>query len=322
MKTAPTGRYLVTGGAGFIGSNIVRALVRQSCSVRVLDNFSTGRRSNLESLRKPIEVVEVDLRDAEAVQRAMKQVDYVLHLGALGSVPRSVEDPRSTHEVNITGTLNILLAAREAGVRRVVLSSSSSVYGDTPTLPKVETMIPEPLSPYALSKLAGEHYFRLFHSLYGLETFCLRYFNVFGPRQDPKSMYAAVIPLFVERIQAGRPVQLNGDGEQTRDFTYVSDVVSANLACCSAPANVAGGVYNVAWGNRTSVRELAETIARVMGKDLSFDFASPRAGDVRDSQADSSRAQAMLGWTPSVSFEDGLARTVRWFEDGEDDETF
>jgi UDP-glucose 4-epimerase len=307
------GLMLVTGGAGFIGSNCVRALLERGHAVRVLDSFATGRRCNLDDLAADIELHEGDLRDVEAVQRAVAGVQMVFHFGALPSVQRSVEDPATTHEVNVTGTLNLLLAARDAGVERLVLSSSSSVYGDTPTLPKQEDMLPHPLSPYALSKLAGEHYLRIFHHLYGLKTFSLRYFNVFGPRQDPKSHYAAVIPLFIDALRQGKPVQIDGDGGQTRDFTYVADVVAGNLACMTAPDAAAGGVYNIAWGYRTSINELAGEIARLLDVPLQTVQRPPRAGDVRDSQADSSRARELLGWQPTVPFEAGLQQTIDWF---------
>ena len=276
--------YLVTGGAGFIGSNLVRHLLAQGERVRVLDNFSTGRRENLQGLTGPIECVEGDLRAEADVRQAVAGVRYVL-----------------------------LLAAREAGVERLVFSSSSSVYGNTPVLPKQEDMIPTPLSPYALSKLAGEHYGRLFFELYGLRTFILRYFNVFGPRQNPKSQYAAVIPLFLDALRAGQPPVIFGDGEQTRDFTYVDDVIAANLACCAAPDAAAGGVYNVAWGNRVSVNELARRIGQLLGREIPPVYQPARAGDVRDSQADATRARDRLGWRPQVPFEEGLRRTVAWF---------
>lgn len=309
-------RYLVTGGAGFIGSNLVRHLLAKGEQVRILDNFATGRRENVAELARDIECVEGDLRNDADVQRAMVGVHYVLHLGALGSVSRSVLDPMTTHEVNSTGTLRVLIAAREAGVERFVFSSSSSVYGNTPVLPKQEDMTPTPLSPYALSKLTGEHYVRLFHSLYGLATFSLRYFNVFGPRQNPKSQYAAVIPLFVDALQAGRAPVIFGDGEQTRDFTFVDDVIAANLACCRAPAEAAGGVYNVAWGNRISVNELARRIGALLGRDIPPAYQPARAGDVRDSQADATRAHRLLNWQPRVPFDEGLRRTVEWFRSG------
>lgn len=305
--------FLLTGGAGFIGCNMARALLAQGQRVRVLDNFSTGRRENLADIVSSIEIVEGDLRSDADVRKAVAGVRYIHHFGALPSVSRSVQDPASTNDVNITGTLRLLLAARDAGVERAILSSSSSVYGNTPVLPKQEDMTPTPLSPYALSKLAGEHYFRLFHSLYGLRTYCLRYFNVFGPRQNPKSQYAAVIPLFVEALRAGQAPTIYGDGEQTRDFTFVDDVVAANLACCTAPDAAAGGVFNVAWGNRISVNELARRIGRLLGREIPPVYQPARAGDVRDSQADATRARTLLGWQPKVDFDDGLQRTVDWF---------
>ena len=308
--------FLVTGGGGFIGSNTVHTLVASGRSVRVLDNFSTGRRENLASVASKIDLVDGDLCQDDALKKAVAGVRYILHFAALPSVIRSVEDPRSTNHVNVTGTLNLLIAARDAGVERVVFSSSSSVYGNTATLPKRENMLPEPLSPYALSKLAGEHYGRMFHDLYGLRTFSLRYFNVFGPRQNPKSDYAAVIPLFVDALMHDRAPVIYGDGEQTRDFTYVDDVVAANLCCCHAPDSASGGVYNVAWGRRTSVNELARTIASVLGKKIEPVHKPARAGDVRDSQADSTRARELLGWKPGVTFEEGLKRTVEWFRAG------
>ncbi len=306
---------LVTGGAGFIGGHLVEALVGRGARVRVFDNFSTGRRTNLEAVKDDIEVMEADLRDPDAVTRAVEGVEAVFHLGALPSVPRSVADPLSTHEANITGTLLLLLAARDAGVRRFVFSSSSSVYGDTQVLPKHEGLTPTPQSPYALSKLAGEIYATQFARLYGLGTFSLRYFNVFGPRQDPNSAYAAVIPRFVSAWMAGdRPV-IYGDGGQTRDFTFVEDVVRANLCCLDAPDEAAGGVFNVAWGHRISVNDLAARIRERLGAAEPPRHDPPRPGDVRDSQADATRAREILGWTPRVTFEDGLARTVDWFRD-------
>lgn len=305
--------FLVTGGAGFIGSNVVRRLLADGHQVRVLDNFATGRRENLDGLPGNIELVEGDLRSESDVKRAVKGVRYILHLGALGSVARSVEDPLTTHDVNATGTLRLLVAARDAGAERVVFSSSSSVYGNTPTLPKRESMTPQPLSPYALSKLSGEHDCRLFYELYGLSAFSLRYFNVFGPRQNPKSQYAAVIPLFVDALRSGRAPVLHGDGLQTRDFTFVDDVVQANLCCCAAPREAAGAAYNVAWGNRISILELARKIAELLDVKIEPIHAAPRAGDVRDSQADAALAKEKIGWQPRVPFDEGLRRTVEWF---------
>jgi nucleoside-diphosphate-sugar epimerase len=306
--------YLVTGGAGFIGSNMVHKLLADGQKVRVLDNFFSGRRENLAAVADQVELVEGDLRNPADVTRAVAGVQYILHFGAMPSVIRSVEDPLSANEVNITGTLNLLLAARDAGVERVVFSSSSSVYGDTPVLPKQEDMTPTPLSPYALHKLAGEHYCRMFFKLYGLKTFSLRYFNVFGPRQNPKSDYAAVIPLFINAVLNDRAPVLHGDGGQTRDFTYVDDIVAANLACCRAPESAVGGVYNVAWGNRISIKELALLIAEILGKNIVPKHEPARAGDVRDSQADSSRAREMLGWEPKITFEEGIRRTIAWYQ--------
>ena len=308
-----SGLTLVTGGAGFIGSHLVRRLLREGQAVRVLDNFATGRRQNLDEVAADIELLEGDLRRPEDVRRAVAGAACVLHLGALGSVARSVEDPWTSHDANVNGTLHLLLAARDAGVQRFVFSSSSSVYGDTPTLPKREDMTPHPLSPYAFTKLAGEHYCRLFHRLYGLPTFALRYFNVFGPRQNPRSQYAAVIPLFVDAYRHGKPPRINGDGLQTRDFTYVEDVVAANLACLRAPPEAAGEVYNVAWGHRVSVLDLAKRIGALLGSDIAPEHGPSRAGDVRDSQADATRARTRLGWEPSVPFDEGLRRTVAWF---------
>jgi nucleoside-diphosphate-sugar epimerase len=305
--------YLVTGGSGFIGSNLVRALLGQGRRVRVLDNLSTGRRENIRDIESQIEFILGDLRDADAVRRAVQGVRHVLHVAALPSVARSVQDPFTTNEVNITGTVNLLLAARDAKVERLVFSSSSSVYGDTPVLPKKEDMTPRPRSPYALSKLAGEHYARLFTELYGLATFSLRYFNVFGPRQNPASQYAAVIPRFIEALRHDQAPLIYGDGAQTRDFTFVEDVVLANLCCCRAPLDAAGMVCNVAWGNRFSIRDLAGLLARIMGKKIQPVHEPARAGDVRDSQADSSLAKSRLGWIPQVPFEEGLRRTVEWF---------
>ncbi len=305
--------YLVTGGAGFIGSNIVHTLLGQGRSVRILDNFSTGRKANLQEVADDIDVVEGDLRDPAAVAQAVKGVRVIFHLGALPSVIRSVEDPLSSNEVNISGMLQLMVAARDAGVERLVFSSSSSVYGDTPVLPKQEDMMPRPLSPYALGKLTGEHYCRIFYQLYGLKTVALRYFNVFGPRQDPTSHYAAVIPRFIAAYREGRAPTIYGDGLQTRDFTFVADIVAANLAASEAPDRALGEAHNVAWGNRISLLELAATVAKIIGSDKVPVHEAPRPGDVRDSQADARRARENLGWEPKVTFEEGLRRTIEWF---------
>lgn len=305
--------HLVTGGAGFIGSNIVHTLLEEGSTVRVLDNFSTGRRENLEAIKDRIEIIEGDLCDVDTLKKAVDGVRYIFHLGALPSVIRSVNEPMPTHDVNITGTLSLLLAALDAGVERVVFSSSSSVYGNTPVLPKQEDMRPMPLSPYAISKLTGEHYMRVFCELYGLKTFCLRYFNVFGPRQDPKSQYAAVIPLFMDALVHDRSPIIYGDGGQTRDFTFVANVVQGNLCCRTAPEEAAGGVYNLACGDRTSVTDLALGLADAFGKDIKPEYEPPRLGDVRDSQADNTRARECLNWAPVVNFEEGLKKTADWF---------
>jgi nucleoside-diphosphate-sugar epimerase len=305
-------RHLVTGGAGFIGSHVVEALLARGEAVRVLDDLSTGRRENLGGLSDRVEVVEGDLRDPGVVAAAMRGVANVFHLGARTSVPRSIEDPSGTHAVNATGTLNVLIAARDAGVGRVVLSSSSSVYGNTPELPKREDMPARPLSVYAVSKLVGEAYASVFNRLHGVRTFCLRYFNVYGPRQDPASPYAAVVPRFMAAVREGRPMIVNGDGTQTRDFTFVTDVVAANLACVDAPDAAAGSVYNVAGGRRISVRELAERVAALAGRPPEMTFTPARAGDVRDSLADLGRSQELLGWRPQVGLDEGLERTWAW----------
>jgi len=306
--------YLVTGGAGFIGSNTVRVLLRDGQRVRVLDNLATGRAGNLDDVRDEIEWIEGDLRDPDALKRALDGVGYVFHLAALPSVARSVEDPLAASDINIRGTLELLVAARDAGVDRFVFASSSSVYGDTPLLPKQEDMTPNPLSPYAVQKLAGEHYCRIFSNLYGLKAFALRFFNVFGPRQDPKSDYAAVIPAFVDAARRGASPTIHGDGGQTRDFTYVDDVAAGMMSCCTAPDTAAGQVYNLAWGRRTSIRELADKILDLAGRsDLEPEFGPLRAGDVRDSQADATRARELLGWEPRISFEEGLRQTVEWY---------
>jgi nucleoside-diphosphate-sugar epimerase len=306
--------HLVTGGAGFIGANLVRRLAGQGADVRVFDNLSSGHIENLAGLAKSVEFVRGDLRDAAAVRAAMHGVRHVFHIGALASVQASVDDPATSHEVNVTGTLNVLLAARDAGVERVVFSSSASIYGDSPEMPKREDMLPEPLTGYALSKLAGEHYGRIFHGLYGLKFFALRYFNVFGPRQDPASHYAAVIPLFMRAYASGRQPTIYGDGGQTRDFTFVEDIVSANLCCLAAPGSAAGGVYNVAYGDRVSVNDLAQQISALAGQPFAPVYAPARPGDIRESQADASLVRRVLGWKPAHTFADGLKTTFEWFK--------
>jgi UDP-glucose 4-epimerase len=298
-------KVLVTGGGGFIGSNLVRALVERGDDVRVLDNFSTGNRANLADLVDDVEIVEGELRSYERVHAATRGVEVVFHQGALPSVPRSVQDPLTTSAVNVEGTLNVLLAARDEGIRRVVFASSSSVYGNSDELPRVETQNPDPISPYGVSKLAAERYCVSFARVYPLETVALRYFNVFGPNQDPTSQYAAVVPRFVTAIGEERPVSVYGDGDQKRDFTFVTNVVEANLVAASA-ANVSGRVLNVATGRGTSVNELADTIGGVLGKDVERESFGERAGDVRDSWADVSRARELLAWEPRIDLEAGL----------------
>ena len=302
-------RYLVTGGAGFIGSNLAEGLVKSRHRVRVLDNFATGARANLTAGAGAVELLEGDLRDAAIVERAVQGIEVVFHQAALPSVARSLEDPATTHAVNATGTLTLLLAARRAGVRRVVYASSSSVYGDTPTLPKREEMPSQPKSPYAVSKLAGEQYCQVFAAALGLETVSLRYFNIFGPRQDPASPYAAVIPKFLAAMRRGERPVIFGDGKQSRDFTYVENAVRANLLAAEAP-RASGEAINVACGGRVTLLELVEQLNHLLGTHLDPIFAPPRPGDVRHSQADLTRAAALLGYHPTVDLQEGLARTA------------
>jgi UDP-glucose 4-epimerase len=301
-------KALVTGGAGFIGSNLVRQLVERGDDVRVLDNFSTGNRANLEGL--DVEIVEGELRSYERVHNAVRGTEVVFHLGALGSVPRSVQDPLTSSAVNVEGTLNVMLAARDEGVRRVVYSSSSSVYGSKRELPVNESLAADPISPYGVAKLAAERYCVSFSRVYeSFETVVLRYFNVFGPRQSPRSQYAAMVPLFITAIAAGEPVTVFGDGEQSRDFTYVANVVDATLLAADADgAN--GRIFNVAAGSPASVNAVAETIGRILGKPVERRFAPPRPGDIRDSWADVTAAREILGYQPTVDLEEGLRRTI------------
>ncbi len=308
--------FLVTGGAGFIGSHIVDELVRRGECVRVLDNFSTGRHENLQlaiSCRHSrVEVLEGDIRDLGTLRQAMQGVGYVLHQAALPSVPRSVADPVTTNEVNVTGTLNVLMAAREVNVKRVVYASSSSVYGNNPTLPKHEDMPANPLSPYAVSKLAGENYCRAFHQVYGLPTVALRYFNVFGPRQDPTSQYSAVIPRFIAALLRGEPPTIYGDGTQSRDFTYVANVVTANLLACEREEAI-GQVMNVACGKRHTLLDLYRELVELTGKMLQPTFTRPCAGDVKHSMGAIERATQLLGYRPIADWREGLRRTVEWY---------
>jgi len=304
--------YVVTGGAGFIGSNIVQRLVEDGEQVRVVDDLATGRRENLESVADRVRFFEGSVCDLDLLREAFDGADYVLHQGALASVPRSVADPLATNRVNVEGTLKVLEAARERGVKRVVYASSSSVYGDAPTLPKREDMTPQPKSPYAVSKLAGEYYCQTYTSVFGLETVSLRYFNVFGPRQDPASQYAAVVPIFIRCIFAGEAPQVFGDGEQSRDFTFVDDVVTANIQAARAQG-AAGAVCNLGCGERHTLNELLELLQRIIGKDVEAQYGPDRPGDVKHSMADITRARETFGYDPRVSFEDGLRRTVEWY---------
>ncbi len=302
---------LVTGGAGFIGSNLVETLVRRGGRARVLDDFSSGSPENLAPVRDRVEVQEGDIRDAAALARAMRGVEVVIHLAARPSVPRSIEDPLGSQDVNARGTLQVLVAAREAGVRRVVYAASSSAYGDAPTLPKVETMIPSPKSPYAVDKLTGEYLCQVFHAVHGLETVALRYFNVFGPRQTPDSPYAAAVPRFISRILAGEAPVVYGDGEQSRDFTYVDNVVAATLLATTAPG-APGRIFNVGCGERITLNRLINEIASLLGRAVTISYAPERAGDVRHSLADITAARTVLGYTPAVGVRDGLQRTLDW----------
>ena len=302
--------YLVTGGAGFIGSHLTEELVRRGHRVRVVDNLATGHRRNLDHI-SGIDFLEGDLADPAVARRAADGMEYVLHQAAIPSVPKSVKDPETSNTANITASLNILVAARDAGVKRLVYAGSSSVYGDTPTLPKREDMPTKPLSPYALQKLVAEQYCQMFTRLYGFETVTTRYFNVFGPRQDPGSPYSGVISLFSTAILSGRQPVIYGDGEQTRDFTYVANVVDGVLRACEAP-RAAGEVMNVAVGGRISLNELLRQMNAICGTSLKAIYQEPRVGDVRDSQADIAKARELLGFAPTVSFEEGLRRTLEW----------
>jgi UDP-N-acetylglucosamine/UDP-N-acetyl-alpha-D-glucosaminouronate 4-epimerase len=303
--------YLVTGGAGFIGSHLAEELVRRGHRVRVADSLVTGKRSNLDHI-PGVEFIEGDLADLDFARRAADGCEYVLHQAAIPSVPRSVKDPIASNRANVDGTLNMLVAARDAGAKRLVFAASSSAYGDTQTLPKHEGMPTGPLSPYALQKVIGEQYLQMFTRLYGLETVSIRYFNVFGPRQDPSSPYSGVISVFATALLDHRPPTIYGDGEQTRDFTYVANVVDGVLRACEA-GNAGGQIINVATGGRISLNRLFYAMRDLVGGTLEPVYADPRMGDVRDSQADIQKAKALLGYEPIVSFEDGLAQTIAWY---------
>jgi nucleoside-diphosphate-sugar epimerase len=304
-------QYLVTGGAGFIGSHLSEELIHRGHAVRVADSLITGKRSNLDHVRG-VEFLEGDLADAAFAQRAVEGVEYVLHQAAIPSVPRSVNDPITSNRANVDATLNVLVAARDAGVRRLVFAASSAAYGNTPTLPKREDMPTNPLSPYALQKVVGEQYLQMFTRLYGLETVALRYFNVFGPRQDPTSPYSGVISVFASALIENRSPTIYGDGEQTRDFTYVANVVDGVLRACEAP-DASGEVINVATGGRISLNQLFKTMCGLVGGTVEPTYRDVRPGDVKDSQADITKARRLLGYQPTVSFEDGLQQTIAWY---------
>ena len=305
-------RFLVTGGAGFIGSNICKKLVSQNCFVRVVDNLLTGKKSNLTDIIDKIEFIEADMGDEQVAKAAMKDIDVVLHQGALPSVPLSVDSPAATHKHCVDATFTLLLAARDSGVKRFVYAASSSAYGDTPTLPKVESMIPAPLSPYAVGKLTGEYYCSVFYHVYHLETISLRYFNVFGPYQNPKSQYAAAIPAFVTSIIKNESPTIYGDGEQSRDFTYIDNVVEANLLAARAEITQ-GQVINIACGYAITVNEIVDMINQFLGKDIKPIYTDPRPGDVKHSLADITSAHNLIGYEPAVSFEQGLQKAINWY---------
>lgn len=306
-------RYLVTGGAGFIGSNTVDELVRRGHSVVVLDDLSAGKEENLAEVRGKITFVKGSINDLETVQKAMQQAEYVIHLAARTSVPRSVKDPLETNRINVEGTLNVLVAARDNKVKRVVFAASSSAYGETATLPKKESMQPQPISPYGVSKYVGELYAQTFGRCYGLENVCVRYFNIFGPRQDPDSPYSGVLSRFATAFLEEQQPTIYGDGEQTRDFTYVENAVQANLLACEA-GGVSGRVFNVGTGARVSLNQTLELLRRISGKRLEAKYEAPREGDIRDSQADITQARQFLGYEPTVMFEEGLQRTFEWYQ--------
>ncbi len=306
-------RYLVTGGAGFIGSNTVDELIRRGHSVIVLDDLSNGRESNLDGVKGKIEFVRGSITDSEIVQKACRGVDYVIHLAARASVPRSVKDPLSSNQINVDGTLKVLLAARDARVRRVVFSASSSAYGEMPTLPKVESMPAAPISPYGVSKLTGELYLQVFGRCYGLENVSLRYFNVFGPRQDPGSPYSGVLARFCLAVLEGAQPIVFGDGEQSRDFNFIENVVQVNLLACEAP-NASGLVFNIGTGGRFTLNHTLKLLEKFSGKPIKSKYDPPREGDIRDSQADIALARRILGYDPKVGFEEGLRRTWEWYK--------
>lgn len=306
-------RILVTGGAGFIGSNLARYLSHQQNHVIVLDDLSTGHKKNIDDLvnERTIEFIEGSVTDLDLLQDSFQNIDYIFHEAALPSVPRSIKDPLTSNDVNINGTLNVLIAAKDTGVKKVIYASSSSVYGDTPTLPKLELMIPNPLSPYAVTKLTGEYYCQVFTNVFHLPTVILRYFNVYGPRQDPSSEYAAVIPKFIISVMNGQSPIIYGDGEQTRDFTYVDDVIQANILAAESNAT---GVFNAAGGRRITINELATTVMNICGKKLNISYKENRPGDIKHSLADSTKAHNAFGFTLKYDIEQGLKETIKWYQ--------
>jgi len=307
--------YLVTGVAGFIGSALARAVLAQGDKVRGVDNFSTGNRENLAEILDQIDFRQVDLLDAAAMNDACQDIDFVFHQAAIPSVPKSVLDPVASNRANVDGTLNLLVAARDAKVKRVIYAASSSAYGDTPTLPKREDMTPNPISPYAVAKLAGEHYMISFFRCYGLETVCLRYFNIFGPRQDPSSQYSGVLAKFALQMLKAEPPTIFGDGTQSRDFTYIDNAVSANLLACKAPAaDIAGKVFSCATGKRSDLNQTFQILKKLTGYKGEAKYGPDRSGDIKHSLADLSRAEKYLGYKPQVEFEEGLRRTVEWYK--------
>jgi len=306
--------YLVTGIAGFIGSSLAGTLLSRGEQVRGVDNFATGHRENLSDILHRIDFREIDINDLDAMHNACARVDFVLHQAAIPSVPKSVLDPLGSNRANIDGTVNVLVAARDAKVKRVIYAASSSAYGDTPTLPKHEAMKPDPISPYAVAKLASEHYMVSFYRCYGLETVCLRYFNIFGPRQDPSSPYSGVLAKFITQMLRGEQPTMNGDGEQSRDFTYIDNAVEANLLACHAPADKAAGqVFNVATGRRVTLNETFKLLQNLTGYNGQPKYGPERGGDIKHSLADISKAESGLGYRPLVNFEEGLQRTVEWY---------
>lgn len=309
-------QYVVTGGAGFIGSHTVEELVRRGETVVVLDDLSSGKEENLAEIRSKISFIKGSITDLEAVRKAVQSADYVLHLAARTSVPRSVKDPLETNKINVEGTLNVLVAARDAKVKRVVFAASSSAYGETPTLPKVESMQPAPISPYGVAKYAGELYAQAFGHVYGLENVCLRYFNIFGPRQDPSSPYSGVLAKFCSAFLEGTQPVVFGDGEQSRDFTYVDNAVAANLLACTGP-NASGKVFNIGTGGRVTLNQTLALLAKLSGASPEIKYDPPRDGDIRDSQADISQARELLQYEPLVDFEEGLRRTLEWYREAQ-----